>query len=553
MKPLTPPPAQARRFLPMCRLAAFVSVSALAAVGCTGNIEPAGNGSAPPRPVDPSGRPPTSVPGTGAPPTTSPTPVMPSSGLDVAASGMRRLTAKQYRNTVRDLLKMPEAVELISPSALPSDGALAERFTSNVATSLQGLDADKYADLAETLAAKAVTNMANLVSCGSMDAACAQTFIENFGKRAFRRPLTPVEVERYKKVFAAGGADFANGIRLVVQTFLQSPKFVYLVEIVPPDGAGKVFEVDSWSVASRLSYFFLASMPDEPLFTAAAANELRTPEQISQQATRLMRDARFKETLAFFHDEWLEMDHLRGAEKDEMAYSVWTPELKADLIEQTFRFIDSVVREGDGKVETLLTAGFTFLKGGLYDLYGMAHPDRTSFILRGKLVREAVLCTVVPPPPPGVDASENNIPATATAQERSVLHRTKPECASCHELFDPLGFAFEIFDTIGRYRTLDAAGKPIDSKAVISNTSTLDGPVGDALELTRRLGPAEEVRACVAKQWLRFALGRELDETEDASTLASVLKTTNDSGGKITDILGAVARSNAFRHLKVKP
>jgi Protein of unknown function (DUF1588)/Protein of unknown function (DUF1585) len=168
-------------------------------------------------------------------------------------------------------------------------------------------------------------------------------------------------------------------------------------------------------------------------------------------------------------------------------------------------------------------------------------------------VREAFLCTVVPPPPPGVDASETNIPATATAQERSVLHRTKPECATCHELFDPLGFAFEIYDAVGAFRPNDAAGKAIDSRAVIANTAKLDGTVADALELTRRLGPAEEVRNCVAKQWLRFALGRELDDTEDASTLAAVTQTTSDSGGKIPDVLGAIARSNAFRHLKVKP
>jgi hypothetical protein len=583
MKPLTLPPARARRF--SCLYGLAFPLAVLTAASCTG-IENVG-GTPPGGTPGPMARPPTGTPpGPGAPPTTSPTPVNPSGGLDVAASGMRRLTAQQYRNTVRDLLKMPEVLELVPPTALPGDGALADRFTSNSATSLQGLDADKYADIADALARKAVTNLGALVGCNTMDAACAGTFIENFGKRAFRRPLTATEVERYKKVFTAGG-DFTNGIRLVVQTFLQSPKFVYLVEIVPPDGAGKVFEVDGWSVASRLSYFFLASMPDEQLFAAAEKDELKTPEQIGKQATRLMSDPRFRETLTFFHHEWLEMDQLGSAEKDATAFKIWTPELKADLQEQTYRFIDAVLREGDGRVETLLTASFTFMKGGLYDLYGvpkpagaaanswarveldpkqraglltqagllagMAHEDRTSYILRGKMVREAFLCTVVPPPPPGVDASETNIPATATAQERSVLHRTKPECASCHELFDPLGFAFEIYDAVGSYRANDAAGKAIDSRAVISGTTRLDGTVGDALELTKRLAPAEEVRNCVARQWLRFALGRELDDTEDASTLTSVMKTASDSGGKITDVLGAVAQSNAFRYLKVKP
>ncbi len=583
MTPLTLPLARATRFSYLYGLAV---AGALVATGCTGGIGESPGGSTPGVTDPATGRPPTAVPPGGQPPSTSPTPVTPGASLDVAASGMRRLTAEQYRNTVRDLLKMPEVHTLVSPSALPGDGALADRFTSNSATSLQGLDADKYADLADMLARKATTNLATLVSCASMDATCAGSFIESFGKRAFRRPLTDVEKARYQKVFAAGG-DFASGIRLVVQTFLQSPKFVYLVELVPADGAGKVYEVDSWSMASRLSYFFLASMPDDALFAAAEAGQLETPDQIGQQATRLMGDARFRETMTLFHNEWLEMEQLGSAEKDAMAFPIWTPELKADLQEQTYRFLDAVLREGDGKVETLLTASFTFMKGGLYDLYGlprpagaaantwarveldpkqragllthagllagMAHEDRTSYILRGKMVREAFLCTVVPPPPPGVDASENNIPATATAQERSVQHRTKPECASCHELFDPLGFAFEIFDSVGRFRTVDAGGQAIDSKAVIAATSKLDGTVADALELTRRLGPAEEVRGCVAKQWLRFALGREPDETEDASTLAAVMDSTNASGGKMSEILTAVARSNAFRHLKVKP
>ncbi len=585
MKPLTTPPLRAGRLVPL----SLALGAALLGLGCTGGIMDSGNPGGPGPGMEPGSRDPGRMPppGGGTPPTVSPTPVNPGSGLDVAASGMRRLTADQYLNTVRDLLKMADARDLISVSALPSDGSLGERFTSNAATSLQGLDADKYADAADQLSRKAIMNLGSLVTCtGGMDAACAQTFIENFGKRAFRRPLTPAEVDRYKKVFAAG-ADFGNGIRLVVATFLQSPKFLYLVEIVPPGGAGKVFEVDSWSVASRLSYFFLNSMPDDALFAAAEGNELKTPEQIGKQASRLMADARFSETLNFFHDQWLEMDQLSSAEKDEMLFKNWTPELKADLQEQTYRFIDEVLRKGDGKVETLFTASFAFLKGGLYDVYGvtkpagaaannwakvdldpkqragllthagllagMAHENRTSYILRGKLVREAILCTEVPPPPPGVDASETNIPPNATAQERSKLHRVRPDCASCHELFDPLGFAFEIYDPIGKFRTVDAAGKPIDSTAVITSTAKLDGTVPDALELAKRLAPAEEVRTCVARQWMRFALGRDLDDTQDASTISSVFKTTNDSGGKVADILGAVARSNAFRHLKVNP
>ena len=134
-----------------------------------------------------------------------------------------------------------------------------------------------------------MTNLASLVAARTMDAACAGTFIESFGKRAFRRPLTAVEVERYQKVFAAGG-DFANGIRLVVQTFLQSPKFLYLVETVPAEAAGKVFEVDGWAWPRACRTSSSTSMPDDALFAAAEAGQLKTPEQVGEQASRLMGD-----------------------------------------------------------------------------------------------------------------------------------------------------------------------------------------------------------------------------------------------------------------------
>ncbi len=181
----------------------------------------------------------------------------------------------------------------------------------------------------------------------------------------------------------------------------------------------------------------------------------------------------------------------------------------------------------------------------------MAHEDRTSFILRGKLVREALLCTPMPPPPPGVDASETNIDPKLTAQERSMQHRKDPSCASCHAHFDPLGFAFEIYDGLGKFRTTDIAGKAIDSRSEITGTS-VDGPAADAIELMKKLGPTKDVRNCVAQQWLNFALGRDLDETEDASTLTALSTALDQSGGKMPDMMGAIARSNALRHLKVK-
>ena len=568
--------------------AAWALALLTAAAACTGAVDgsggaPAGNGSSGGNGSNGTGGPPGSSGGTNQPPIA--TPVAPSDSLDVAVSGIRRLTAEQYRNTVRDLLNMPEAKTLIPVGSLPSDGSLGDRFTSNINTQIQGIDADKFADAADQLATKAVANLGTLVPCApaSGNAECAQKFIEGFGKRAFRRPLTSAEVDRYKTVYAAGG-DFTNGIRLVLQTFLQSPKFLYLVEAVPADAGGKVLAVDSYAAASRLSYFLLNSMPDDKLMAAADAGELKTAEQLGQHATRLIADPRFKETLGFFHDQWLEMDFLRSAEKSPELFKAWTPELKAALDEQIRRFVEGVMLEGDGRVETLLTADFSYFNGPLYEHYGvtkpagagdwakvkldpaqragllthaglmagLAHEDRTSFILRGKLVREAMFCGTVAPPPPGVDASETNIDPNLTAQQRSEQHRKDPSCSVCHALFDPLGFAFEIYDGTGRFRTVDAAGKALDTRAEITETAKLNGSVANALEMVKKLGPAEEVRNCVAKQWLRFALGRDLDDKQDASTVNSVFKAAADSNGKVPEMLSAIARSNAFRHLKVR-
>jgi hypothetical protein len=279
------------------------------------------------------------------------------------------------------------------------------------------------------------------------------------------------------------------------------------------------------------------------------------------------------------------IDELLSVEKDPMAYPLFTPEVRAAMRDEVLEFADQVTRFGDGKLETLLKGSFAFMNAPLYDFYGLpkpagasattwqkvdldpkqragiltqagvlaglAHENRTSFILRGKLIREAILCTDVPSPPPGVDASEMNIPPTATAKQRSEKHRTDPNCAGCHALFDPLGFGFESFDAVGRFRTTDAMGAPIDTAVDITGTEKLDGKVADGIELVSKLANADEVRGCVAKQWMRFGLGRLEDRDADAGSLWAGLQALNDSNGKIADLLVALAKSDAVRHQKV--
>jgi hypothetical protein len=554
----------------------FATVLVVVLVGCAGDIgsppssSPGGNGQQPPANPNTPGAVPPAMGGMQAPAPAS---------VSAGVAPLRRLTAEQYQNTVRDLLGVQDVPAI---GALPADGTISDRFFSNVAGALASVDLDHYGDAADGLATRAVANLGTLLPCDPKaggEAACAQQFITAFGRRAYRRPLTQVESERLNKVYAAGGT-FTDGVRMVISAVLQSPKFLYLNEPVPAAQAGKVVAVDSFALASRLSYFLLNTMPDETLLTAAQSGQLGTADQVALQARRLMADQRFRATVGTFHNQWLELKDITGVEKDAKIFPAFSPELKAAMVEESRRFIDGVMSE-DGRVQTLLTSQTSYLTGPLYDVYGVprpanattwqkvqlpadqragiltlagvlsvqAHEDRTSFILRGKLVREALLCTQTAPPPPGVVNNDSKLPPGASARDRAAAHRADPACASCHELFDPIGFAFETYDAIGAYRVKDDAG-PIDTRLDLKATAAIDGPLANALELSRKLAGADEVRDCVARQWMRFALGRE-DQQEDAPSLTVAMKALKDAGGKVPDLVVALARSDAFRFQKV--
>jgi hypothetical protein len=578
------------------RLSALVFSLGLAAGACSGDIgpgkSPGGSAADPANPGKPGGQMNPGSPSNPSNPGSMMDPGKPATpapaGVSASAAPLRRLNTDQYKNTIQDLLG---AGDLVVEGSTPPDEAISEeRFFSNTARPVQGSDVDKYANLAEGIAKKAVTALPTLLGCdanGANEASCVNGFIQSFGKRAYRRPLTPAEVERAKAVYMTGrtGADVANGVRLVVQAFLQAPSFLYLVESSSPGTPGAIVAIDQWAMASRLSYFFLNSMPDADLFSAAEGGKLASADEIGQQATRLTGTQRFRDMVSNFHSQWLELNGLKAAEKDVKLFPAWNDALRTAMLEEPRRFVEYVMKDGDGRLDTLLTAPFSVISGPLYELYGVKAPagaaatgwakvdldptqraglltqpgvmaqlaseDRTSFIRRGRLVRAGLLCTPVPDPPPGVDASEGMIPATADARTRAAAHRDKPECASCHAIFDPLGFAFENYDATGRFRAMEN-GKPVDAKTEIAFTTALNGPVTDAIDMVKKLAAADEVRECVAKQWMRFALGRD-DNGDDAASLKAAMGGFKAGNWKIADLLMAVARSDSFRYQKVKP
>jgi hypothetical protein len=326
-------------------------------------------------------------------------------------------------------------------------------------------------------------------------------------------------------------------------------------------------------------------MPDDELLAAADANRLGTADEIATQARRLLAAPKGRDTVISFHQQWLEMEGLPALEKDPIAYPAFTPDLRSAMADEVREFADYVLRQGDGTLETLLTANFSFVRGPLYALYGLpppgagapsapvrvtlpagqraglmtfasvmaehGHPNQSSPVKRGYVILDKLLCTVPPPPPMNVNNMVPTPDPNVPTRVRFEQHRSNASCAACHNLMDPLGIAFEIYDGIGRYRTRDG-NQPVDATSELRGTDR-DGPVKDAVELMTRMATATEVRACIAKQWFRYAFGR-LETPEDDGIVAAALDGFARSGYRIPDLMVALATTQGFRHrLPIRP
>jgi hypothetical protein len=497
---------------------------------------------------------------------------------------LQRLTHDRYDNTIRDLLGIDG-----HPSAAFSEDEEQAGYAANTTLPVQELQLMQYEQAAESLAAQAVgnrTTYAALVPCApvppSGEPACVDRFVRTVGKRAFRRPLDDDEAAAYATLFGSArtGADFESGVRTVLAAMLQSPNFLYRFEWgapgAHPESDGSV-PLSQYEVASRLSYFLWNTMPDDSLFAAADAGQLGTADAVTAAARRMVQDPKARDGLASFHLQWLQLQGLATLEKNDPTF---TTDLRSAMSDEVVAFVDGVVRQGDGTLDTLLTGDFSYLEGPLYDLYGVAspagglpstptrttlpagragvltlpavlavhaHADQTSIVHRGLLVLEQFLCSEVPPPPPNVDMT---VPPSSDAglSERQFLqqHSQNPGCAVCHTSMDALGDAFEEFDAIGRYRTTDGA-QPVDSSGQLTGTAHQNGPVADAAGLAHRLAAADEVRACLARQWFRFLFGR-VEGAADEHTIANAMSSFGGAGDRIPDLLVAYTGTRNFRY-----
>ena len=495
----------------------------------------------------------------------------------VGPSPMRRLTHTEYNNSVADLLG-----DTTRPAtAFPKDVTVGLFDNTASAQTVPSLLADGYLDTAVTLATN-VKDLKGLMGCdpaGASGGNCVRSFVQKFGRRAYRRPLTAAEVTELTSLFTetSASSDPATGARFVIASMLASPRFLFRPEIglgasptVPGAQLAGPFEL-----AGRLASLIWASVPDDALLDAAAGGQLQTREQVATQARRLLTDPRARSAVAAFYDQWLGMSLLDSATKDDEMYPQFNDELREAMAEETRRFVDHVLWSDDAKLSTLLTANYSFVNGPLAKLYGVAAPsDPKSFvrtpldpsqrmglltqaslmtafaspgssspIKRGKLVRVRLLCQDLPEPP-------NNVPPPPepkeglSTRERFEMHTNSPACSSCHYLIDGLGFGLEHYDGVGAYRTTDQR-VPVDASGEVNSTVDADGPYVGGPALAQRLAGSSQVRDCAPTQWLRYALGRH-ETDEDTCTVMALREAFAATGGNLRELMVALTQTDAF-------
>ncbi len=479
------------------------------------------------------------------------------------SSPLRRLSNFEYENTLLSLGLDKERVRALV-QLLPSEPVSLGFRNSATGLSVNSLLAQKYRQIAEEL------GNTFAASCDATSADCARQFISEIGLRMHRRPLTQQEETDYFSLYekAVTGDSATSGLSWVVIAMLQSPHFLYRVEIPGPS----VERVTGFEMASRLAYTFWQSGPDQELLDAARAGQLVTDEQILAQALRLLQDQRAFRIYEFF-EQWLDLDELTVIERDPALYPDLNPQLATLLRAESRAFIQDLLADPESSLRDLLTARHTFANAALARHYGLEGPSgdtfervdsversgiltqgmlavqdaatHTSIVRRGLKIRTDFLCQLVPAPPDTVDLSLEGIGRDFTQAERLQLHSSTPGCVKCHSMMDPIGLAFDSIDAVGRPRSMDEHGNPLTTSGEIRGSMTADGPVASPHEVGEALAQSEDLEQCYMLQHFRFFFGRDAGQ-KDLCSQAQLTQTFRDSGQSLVGMLVGIAQSDAF-------
>lgn len=414
----------------------------------------------------------------------------------------------------------------------------------------------------------------------------AEGLLREVARRAFRRPVTDEELSSLTNFVSSrttSSADFSEALELGLQAILLSPHFLYRLEwLGDPEATDFITPVGDHALASRLSYFLWSSMPDEELRQLADAGELGREETLAAQVERLLADARSAAFIGNFFGQWLELRKLESMRPDPELFPDFSSELRADLAEETLRFAGDLVRNNRPAIE-LLTGKHSFANQRIARFYGLgdqaqgnddyvridlegthrrgiltqgsilfltSYPNRTSPTRRGNWILTTILGDEPPPPPPGVPELEENeaVEEHLTLREQLVQHRVNPTCVSCHETMDAIGFGFENFDAIGRWREMDG-NHPVDSGGTLPTGESFAN-AGELIDLLA--GKEGAFVSHLASRLLTYALGRGT-EYYDRIAIETMVENSSADGHRFRDLIREVVLSRPFRMTSNEP
>ena len=496
----------------------------------------------------------------------------------------RRLRPDQYRRVIADVFGPTIKVEGRFEPDVRDDGLFAVGV-GHVGVTSTGME--QYDAMARGIAAQAVSekHRGTLIPCKpdsatAPDDACAAQFLAKAGPLLYRRPLTRDELN--EAVLLASGAaqtlkSFYSGLEMSLAGMLESPQFLFRQEVAEPDpNHPGAYRLDAYSKASQLSFFLWNAGPDAKLMAAAQTGKLNTESGLAHEVDRMLQSPRLEAGVRAFFTDMLQFDLFDTLAKDAQIYPKWTAKISQDAQEQTLRSIVDLVLTQHGDYRDLFTARKTFLTPLLGSLYGVpvaqtsgtepqpyafpeddpragihaqasfvalhSHEGLSSPTLRGKALRELLLCEPVPAPPGNVNfaiAQDTHNPNFKTMRERLTAHRTDPSCAGCHKLMDPMGLALENFDSDAGYRSAEN-GQPLDT------SGELDGiEFSDAAGLGRALHENPATAPCFVRRLYSYATGRPAAR-RDMAWIRYLEKSFAEDGYRAPDLMRRIATSENF-------